>query len=147
MMWLRRSILLAVCLGGAVLFLTWPRLLHAYDVHRLKATDATALLAACRGLIAQQTPTLAEEEERFISPYSYPKAIAALRPRGVSVKKTEVYIIMRAGFARMVVLGFPEGADQYGRHIVIDGLRYTSDPGADFREMKAIKEPQHPAAG
>jgi len=124
---------LTALLLPAVLALVVPRIYYWHRAHELETTDKRALLSACRALIAQYQLDHGSEMSnggQFPVPPDMVAAINALRPKYVTVRRDHVLICISV-IPRLYVLAFADGADQFGRGILMDGLRFSPDPAGD----------------
>ncbi len=102
-------------------------------MYRLRHTDQSRLLSACREAIANRSSyrndknrwgTLHEDDVLILSPLpvELPAAIRELKPRYVIIRPDYAMINVSVPLSRICVLGFGPDAKQFGTFQYIDGL-------------------------
>jgi hypothetical protein len=116
-------------------------------VSRVSDSGPPEVLAACRQLIAnlkahpewkRKDVDISGKEVYAVGDYLYalaprdkwPRILAELEPGYISLDDEHVMICLSA-IPRVYILGFAEGAQQYGTEKFIDGLWFSYSPSRD----------------
>ena len=132
-------LVLVVLFGGPI---AWIQI----KMYRLRYTDQSRLLSACREAIANRSSyrndkdrwrTLHEDDVLLLSPLpvEVPAAIRELKPHDVIIRPDYAMINVSVPLSRICVLGFRPEAKQFGTSQYIDGLWFWN--GNDITKSKA----------